>query len=149
MARDFLDITVRGAREVIRALDQLPGDARREARRGAVELSRDLARFARAAGRADSRQSARAARTVRTATAGFDPAVVAGPHPLLFGSEFGAFRRMGWYAKPQYARSRRRNFRPHRGNASYWFLKSQEDYAPQIRRAHQEMVDAILRSWSA
>jgi hypothetical protein len=150
MARDFLDIKVRGAREVMRALEQLPADAQREARRGAVELSRELARIVRAAGRADTRQSARAARTVRTATAGTNPAVTAGPHPLLFGSEFGIKRRTGWYAKPQYRGvSPLRTFRPHRGNQSYWFFRAQDAAAPQIRQAHQEMVDAIVRSWSA
>jgi len=149
MARDFLDIKVRGAREVMRALDALPADARREARRGAVELSRELARIVRAAGRADTRQSARAARTVRTATAGTNPAVVAGPHPLLFGSEFGIKRRTGWYAAGRYDDSPARQFRRHRGNQSYWFFKAQDEAAPKIRRAHQEMVDAIVRSWSA
>lgn len=149
MARDFLTVTIRGDAEVRRALRQLPGDAQREARRGAVSLSRELANFIRAAGRADTRQSARASRTVRTATDGTNPAVVAGPHPMLFGSEFGIKRRTGWYAAPRFRNYPLRQYRPHRGSASYWFFKAYKEATPRIREAHGEMLDAIVRTWSA
>jgi hypothetical protein len=149
MARDFLNVTVRGDAEVRRALRRLPGDGQREARKGAVSLSRELANFIRAAGRADTRQSARASRTVRTATDGTDPAVVAGPHPMLFGSEFGIQRRTGWYAKPRYLDSPARQYRPHRGSSSYWFFKASREATPRIREAHAEMMDAIVATWSA
>src|SRR5437762_1246487 len=95
---DHFEVDVEGAEEVRRALLKLPLQARDEARKGMTKLSRELAVIIRAAGRADSRQSARAARTVR-ANRGLSPGVVAGPHPLLFGSEFGALGRFGWYAK--------------------------------------------------
>lgn len=146
---DGLKVTVRGDREVLRALAQLPRDAQREARQGAVKLSRELANIVRAAGRADSRQSARASSTVRTQTLGLQPQVIAGPHPLLFGSEFGATRRFGWYAARRYRDSPARQFRRHRGAGSYWFFVTTERARPAVRAAHADMMDAIVRSWSA
>lgn len=149
MAKSFLQVTVQGDEEVQRALAKLPADARREARKGAVQLSRKMATFIRAAGRADSRQSARASRTVRTATDGLNPSVVAGPHPMLFGSEFGIKRRTGWYSRRRYFGSRERQYRAHRGNASYWFFRAGEEATPLIRAELDDTMDAIVRSWSA
>lgn len=143
-----LDVTVRGDREVRAALDRLPRDAGRELKDGSERLSRNLANLVRAAGRADSRQSARASRTVR-ALRQTNPMVVAGPHPLLFGSEFGVQRRTGWYAHPRYLDSRARQFRPHRGSSSYWFFRSVRENRPAIDSAHAAMVDAVVRAWSA
>jgi hypothetical protein len=144
-----LRVTVRGDEEVQRALAKLPADARREARQGAVRLSRKMAAFIRAAGRADSRQSARAASTVRTATDGLNPSVKAGPHPMLFGSEFGIKRRTGWYARGRYLGSPRRQYRAHRGNASYWFFRAGEEATPLVRAELDDTMDAIVRTWSA
>lgn len=151
MARgDGLDVTVRGDREVIRALEALPPNARREVRRGAVDLSRDLATAIRAGGRASDRQSGRASRTVRAVTQGTNPAVTAGPHPLLFGSEFGVIARFGWYRKGRYHASPKRQFRPRTpGNVGYWFFPTYVRERPRIREAHQEMADAVIRQWSA
>ncbi len=141
-------VEVRGLNEVLRALDRLPKQARDEMRQYSNLLARDLANSVRAAGRADSRQSARAARTVR-ATQGLKPGVVAGPHPLLFGSEFGATRRFGWYAKPRYYDSVPRQFRPHRGASSYWFFREVERSKPLIDEQARNIGEAIIRDWSA
>lgn len=145
---DHFEVDVIGAKEVRAALLKLPQQARDEARKGMTKLSRDLANIIRAAGRADSRQSARAARTVRALT-GLSPGVKAGPHPLLFGSEFGAKRRFGWYAKPRYFHSHARQFRPHLGGGSYWFFKTQEREQPRVDREAQEIGDNVIRRWSA
>lgn len=148
MPRDFIDIEVRGLAAVERALTLLPADAAREVRAGSVRLSRQLANAVRASGRASDRQSARASRSVRTQTRGNNPAVVAGPHPLLMGSEFGARARFGWYRKARYWNSEPRQFRSRRPTG-YWFFPTQQREAGRIRQAHQEMADAIVRSWSA
>lgn len=151
MPRIDIRTRVTGLREVLRALDRLPDDAQREARQGAVRLSRLLANRIRAAGRASSRQSARASRTVRTATEGNNPAVVAGPHPLLFGSNYGALARFGWYRKPRYWDSPLRQFRPWVGQSDndYWFNSTAIAEKPAIEAEHRSMLDAIVRSWSA
>lgn len=145
---DRITIRVRGLDEVQRALVKLPRDAQRLARAAAVDLSRSLARLARASGRASDRQSARAASTVRTATEGLNPAVVAGPHPLLFGSEFGARGRYGWYGRTRYEHSEPRQFRARR-TSGYWFFPTQRRAGPEIARQQQEAMDAIVRAWSA
>jgi hypothetical protein len=147
--RDGVEVTVRGLREARRAADNLPADARRIARAGAVDLSRELANVVRAAGRSDTRQSARASRTVRTQTAGLSPKIVAGPHPLLFGSEFGIKRRTGWYGAKRYSDSPARQFRAHRGSSSYWFFKTIDENRARIQRAHADMMSSVVRSWSA
>jgi hypothetical protein len=150
MAGGTRSVRVTGLNEVIRALHNLPGQAQREARRGAVKVSRDLANLSRAAGRASDRQSARASRTVRTATAGLNPNVTAGPHPLLFGSEFGVIARFGWYRKGRYHDSPKRQFRGRTaGNVGYWFFPTAKAENPGLRGAYQEMADAIIRDWSA
>jgi hypothetical protein len=150
MAGDSRSVRVTGLNEVIRALERLPGQAQREARRGAVKLSRELANLIRAAGRASDRQSARASRTVRTSTAGLNPAVVAGPHDFLFGSEFGVKARFGWYRKGRYHDSPKRQFRGRTaGNVGYWFFPTAKAENPRLRASYQEMADAIIRDWGA
>lgn len=144
-----LRVRVTGLDEVLRALRDLPAGARRELRTSSRELSTRLARFARAAGKADSRQSARAASTVRSIGGGFTPVVTAGPHPLLFGSEFGSNARWGWYSRPRYRGSPLRQFRPHLGGGSYWFFKTLDEHGADIDSAWQQCADAIIRSWSA
>lgn len=148
MARDFLQIKVTGDREVLRALRKLPDDAERELRDGMTQVSQQLAERVRAAGFADTRQSARAASTVQ-AVPGTSPRVQAGPHPMLFGSEFGILRRTGWYAKPRYLNSPERQYRPHRGSASYWFFRAQEDNQGWIDEQWRGVADAVVRDWNA
>jgi hypothetical protein len=147
--RDTRSVSVTGLDEVLRALDQLPGQAQREARAGAVKVSRRLAVLIRAAARASDRQSAVAGRTVRTATDGLTPNVVAGPHPLLFGSNFGALGRFGWYSAGRYLNSRARQFRPHRGQNDYWFFSTAAESNAELAREYQDIADAIIRDWSA
>jgi len=147
--RDTRSVSVTGLDEVLRALDKLPRDAEREARAGAVRISRRLAVLIRAAARTSDRQSARAGRTVRTATNGLTPSVIAGPHPLLFGSNFGALGRFGWYSNRRYRSSRPRQFRPHRGQADYWFFSTAERSDAELAQEYQEIADSIIRAWSA
>src|SRR4051812_29031558 len=106
MARADLQVTVEGVPEVEAALALLPGEARKILRRKARELARHLATKIRAAGQADTKQSARAARTVKVRNS----TVTAGPHPVLYGSEFGANGRYGFYSKPQFQDSVNRQF---------------------------------------
>lgn len=141
-----LEIKVTGADEVAARLRKLPLNARDEARKGMTKLSRDLANIIRRAGKASSRQSARAATTVRART-GLTPGVLAGPHPLLFGSEFGANGRYGWYSAERYRDSVGRQFRPHGG--SYWFFTTARREQPRIDEAAKEIADAVIRDWGS
>ncbi|MHA6626881.1 hypothetical protein ACU61A_15710 [Pseudonocardia sichuanensis] len=141
-------VQVRGVAPVVRALNALPRNAQREAKDGSERLARDLANVVRAAGRAEGRQARRASRTVRVAR-GLWPIIVAGPHPMLFGSEFGMTRRSGWYARGRYYHSTGKQYRPHLGSGSYWFFRTQREERPRIVAAHQQMVDNIVGSWGA
>jgi hypothetical protein len=149
VAGNRVEVTVRGDRRVLLALNRLPREARREVKDGSERLGRRMANTIRAAGRAEGRQAARASRTVRVARGEF-PEIVAGPHPFLFGSEFGIKRRLGWYRKGRYWRSEARQYRGRTGgNPGYWFFPTYRAEQPAIRVAHQEMANAIIRAWDA
>lgn len=150
MAFDF-DVKVTGAEEVAARLRQLPKNARDEARKELTKLSRDLANKIRSAGRAATKPRGSgpgggAAATVRART-GLTAGVIAGPHPLLYGSEFGANGRYGWYAADKYRHSLGRQFHPHGG--SNWFFKTVEHEQPRFDAAAQEIADAVLRDWGS
>lgn len=149
MPRDYIDVRIRGAREVERALRDLPDDAQRELDEAKREVAEGLAERVRAAGFADTLQSARAAATVRADTSGATPSVTAGPEKRLFGSEFGVFRRFGWYAARRYVDSPARQYRRHRGSASYWFFQAAEDAQPWVDQQWRDAQDRIIRSWGA
>lgn len=152
MAKVTIRADVRGAAEIARAFRRLPEQGQREVNQKRDELAGRLAQLAAAAARADTRQSARVASTVRAAR-GAAPAIIAGPHPLLFGSEFGARGRYGWYARPRYAGSAARQFGPKgsggrpRNPTGYWFFPTVEDNRAVIDEAWQQACDAIIRAW--
>lgn len=143
-----VDVRIVGLEQIQAAFRRLPADARAELREGSRRIARALAAVTRAAGRAQSRQAARAARTVR-ALAGSSPQVVAGPHPLLFGSEFGATRKFGWYAKGRYWSSAAKQFEPHRGAGSYWFFTTISRSQPAVNAEYRAMADAIADRWAS
>jgi hypothetical protein len=144
-----LRVTVRGDAEVMRALRQVPGNAQQALVRRSNELAYNLLRAQRRAARADGRQAARAATTLRVDRGRTFPTVTAGPHPLLFGSEFGVKRRFGWYAKRRYFRSEPRQFKPHRGSASYWFFVTEVRFRPRTQAAWRQAADDVIRQWGA
>lgn len=144
---DQITVTVRGDREVLAALRRLPRAADDEVRDGAGRLAQTMARRAR--GLASSNPQARAAaRTLRVERDRF-PTIAAGPEKRLMGSEFGITRRTGWYNWPRYWDSPARQYRPHRGRASYWFFLAQERSEPDIRAGMADILDAVARRWSA
>lgn len=144
-----VDVRFRGLDEVIRAAERLGPAVQREADDAAENAAEILGELVAAAGRSDSRQSARAAATVRVEGSGMNSRVTAGPHPLLFGSEFGALGRFGWYSKPRYLGSRPRQFRPHLGSGSYWFFRTIEENKPAVDAEWARALSAIIRDWGA
>jgi hypothetical protein len=145
-----LSITVRGAREVERALAKLPDEAQVELQRGLRSLAGHFTRWVRAAARADSRPAARAATTVRSFVQGAGVEITAGPHPLLYLSEFGMNKHTGWYGKPRYSRSPSPNA-PHRhiGSGSYWFFRTVDEHRGAVDDQAREIADAIIHNWGA
>lgn len=141
----LIDVDIRGLRRVERALEGMPADAATELRQAIDDVVAGVAGRTRAAGLSDTRQSAAAAQTVRVE----GRRVVAGPERRLYGSEFGMERRSGWYAQPQYEDSLGRQYRPHRGSASYWFFRAQEDAQPWVETQWAQIHEGIVRRWSA
>lgn len=140
-------VTIRalGISEAAREFGQMPAEGREAMAEARQELSERLARFAKARGRADTRQSARVAPTVRARTSGAFPSITAGPHPLLFGSEFGAGP---WYGRNWEVKPRKSNgqFRVRR-NGGYWFFPATVDNQPEIDAAWEQAARAIERAF--
>jgi|SRR4051794_31531657 hypothetical protein len=136
-------VSVQHAEEVERALAVIPAEAKRAIARHARKLAKELANRIRSAGQAESRQAARAARTVRTR----GTKVTAGPDPVLFGSEFGANGRYGWYGADRFQDSTARQFKPHRGQNSYWFHTTIEHNQPLAQQELQEAVDEVVSTY--
>lgn len=160
MATKSLAIAVHvdGARPILAALNKLPKEASDDLRDGSLKLSRTLARKVRAAGRADSHQAAAVAPTVK-AVRDRIPAITVGGNTrvtanratassLLFGSEFGARRRFGWYAADKYRRSRGRQYRIHLGKGSYWIYRTIDHNSSTIDKAWLDVADKIVQSFA-
>jgi hypothetical protein len=145
-----LHVEVRGLDEVQRALDKLPREAQSAAQRQMGLLAGRLTQRVRAAARADSKPAARAASTVRSRAQGLTVDVSAGPHPLLFLSEFGMDRHTGWYGKPRYRRSKEPNA-PHRhiGQGSYWFFRTVDERGDEVDEAATAIGEQIIANWGA
>lgn len=138
---------VSGMDALLRACAMLPEDADATLRASTVELTERLAGRIRAAGQARGPQTARASRTTR-ATHGALPAVEAS-HPLVFATEFGMNRRVGWYSAGRYVRSEARQAPRHRGAGSYWFFTTEEKNRPETDAALVKAADDVLARWAS
>lgn len=159
MAKQALTVRVRisGVQETLAAFRQLPKDASAALRDAAKAIASTVARSARAAGRATDAQSAAVSATVKPVRDRV-PVVQAGgatritsnrvpAYQLLFGSEFGANGRYGWYGASKYADSEGRQFSPHQGQEGRWFFPTVEREQPHIDRAWGKAADDIIRKW--
>lgn len=153
-----ISVHVDGIRQTLAAFRRLPKQASDSLRDRTLDLSELLARRIKAAGRLDSRQSAAVAPTVK-AVRDRVPAIVAGgtvrvtstrvpASKVIFGSEFGARRRFGWYAAHKYASSRGRQYRRHLGRGSYWIFRTVEENAAEISRAWAKVADDVVQAWN-
>jgi hypothetical protein len=147
-------VRVEGVRETMRAFDQLGGDAQSEMIDASDTLAKRLARLARAAGRAEGRQATLAANTVEVVKGKLLPTIQAGEgssrgtrkqRAVTLGSEFGATRRFGWYAKGRYYDSVGKQYRRHH-TGSYWFLDTVAK-SPLIGLAYAKALDKIAEKW--
>lgn len=149
-----MNVRVEGAREVIRAFNKLPDDAKDILRDESYQLADSLVGPVRATAAGQGRQAARAASSVK-AVRDRAPKLTAGSRggrrvkAVLFGSEFGATRRFGWYAKGRYQESSGKQYKPHRGNSSYWFFRTVDNEGDRIGSAYVTMARRVVESWSA
>lgn len=139
-----IKLRIDGARQTLKAFKDLPKEANDSLRKRSQELAQSLATRVQSAARSDSPQSALIAPTVK-ARRDRVPVIAAGgnkkvgrnkkpAHKVMFGSEFGS--------------NRLRQFRPHRGSASYWFFKTVEENQTEIADAWRKVADDIEREFS-
>jgi hypothetical protein len=143
-----MKIHIEGATELMRACADLGRDAEDELRDQAFDISRTVTDRIKYAAAASDRQSARAGRTVRERRDRY-PVITAGPHKLLFGSNFGATKHFGWYARGRYYHSPAGQFRPHTmaGTDDYWFYRTAEANAGYIESEWRQVAEKIIREW--
>lgn len=146
MPLDF-NVRVTGVAEMVAALRRLPLEARNEFRKEATKLSRELANKFRSAARSGSkgRMGNLIAPTVRAQT-GLSAGVLIGPTPVLFGSEFGANGRYGWYADDRFRNSVGRQYLP-RNAGGYWWHPTIEENGPAYDAALARVADRVQREW--
>jgi hypothetical protein len=151
-------VRVTNLRETMRAFDQLAAGAQDEMTQSANELARELAVLVQAAGQAEGRQARAAANTVDVFQGKRLPTIRAGAkgskrdRALVLGSEFGATRKFGWYdpkKHPRYYDSVGKQFKPHRGAASYWFFTTVEANDARIGAKYAEALDRMAMKWGS
>jgi hypothetical protein len=159
--RSTLTVTLRvsGVRQTLKAFNELPADANAELRERSLRIAEVIADRASSAARAFSAQTALVAPTVR-ARRDRVPTVIAGgarrvgrhgspASAVLFAGEFGQNARSGWFAAPRYAGSTGRQWQPHLGQHSYWFIRTAEESQGYIEREWYAGVDEVLRRWAS
>lgn len=146
------------ARPVLAAFRGLPKEASAELREGAGKLAETLATRVRAAGRGEGRQASLLVSTVKVKRDRVPVIEVGGSKRVgrhgapawgvLFGSEFGADGRYGWFGAPEYGGSDGRQYKPHRGREGRWIFPTVEAEQHTINAAWEQVATDILRAWS-
>jgi hypothetical protein len=139
-----LSITVTGAREVERALAKLPSDVEKALRKEKRRLAKNLAAKLRRA--VISRSKTTMGRKVRPTIHQSGDTVTAGPHPMLFGTEFGMNRKSGWYADERFRHSTGRQYFRHQ-NDGYWWNPTIRRSKPDADAAVERALDDAVRNW--
>ena len=146
-------IRIEGMRELLRAYDRLPDEAKLVVQEESYLLAQELAGAIQVAGQMRGRQAALAARTVRAEGGKRAPTITAGriggkkAKGVLFGTEFGATRKFGWYNRYMYYGMPNKQFPPHRGAHSYWFFKTIERNEARIGQQYASMLRRIAEGW--
>lgn len=158
MAKQALTVRLQapGMRETLAAFSRMPKNTNQELRTASLRIAKVLAESAKGASAIDA-QSAAVGTTVRAikdrvpvVQAGGSKRITSSRVPawaLLFGSEFGATRRFGWYANPRYGNSEGRQFAPHQGRQGRWFFPTVEAEQGRIVAEWNRAADAIVRKF--
>ena len=140
-------ITVKGAREVERALAKLPADVQKAVDKEKRRLAKNLAARLRRAvisgskGRMGSKVRPGIHQSGDTVTANNDSG-------MLYGTEFGMNKKSGWYGRPEFRSHPHLQYFRHSGRG-YWWNPTIERSQPQADEAVKRVVDDALNQWSA
>lgn len=156
-----LEIDVKGTEEVEKDAKFLPLDARKSLAKEKKRLAKNLAAKLRRAVISNtkvSRQTSPGGRSrghgssrpmgirVRPTIRQQGDHVLAGPHPMLFGTEFGMNKKSGWYAHPRFANNPSLQYFRHQGEG-YWWRPTILRSKPEMDAAVKRVVDDAVRNW--
>jgi hypothetical protein len=141
---DHFEIDVKGAERVEAAASKLSPDAARALSKEKKRLAKNLAAKLRRA--VLSRSKTTMGRKVRPTIHQSGETVTAGPHPMLFGTEFGMNRKSGWYADERFRNSEGRQYFRHQGDG-YWWNPTIRASKPDADAAVERALDEAVRHW--
>ena len=141
---DHFEIDVKGAERVEAAATKLPADGARALSKEKKRLAKNLAAKLRRA--VVSRSKTTMGRKVRPTIRQRGETVLAGPHPMLFGTEFGMNRKSGWYAAERFRDNTALQYFRHQGDG-YWWNPTIRASKPDADAAVQRAVDEAVRDW--
>jgi hypothetical protein len=141
---DHFEYEVHGEEKVERAAAKLPGDAAKGITKEKKRLAKNLAAKLRRAVISGSKTTM--GRKVRPTIHQRGETVLAGPHPMLFGTEFGMNKKSGWYARPEFRGLPHLQYFRHQ-NDGYWWNPTIRRAKPDADAAVQRALDEAVRNW--
>jgi len=141
---DHFEIDVKGAERVEAAAAKLPADGQRALSKERKRLAKNLAAKLRRA--VVSRSKTTMGRKVRPTIRQRGETVLAGPHPMLFGTEFGMNRKSGWYADERFRDNTALQYFRHQGDG-YWWNPTIRASKPDADAAVERALDEAVRHW--
>lgn len=139
-----IDIDVRGEDKVLRAAVKLPSDAAKANIKEQKRLAKNLAAKLRRA--VVSRSKGRMGSKVRPTIHQSGIHVTAGPHPMLFGTEYGMNSKSGWYAAERFRGNPHLQYFRHNGGG-YWWRPTIERSKPEADAAVKRALDEAVSRW--
>jgi hypothetical protein len=143
-ASGHFEFDVRGEEQVERNAAKLDPDARKGITKEKKRLAKNLAAKLRRAVISGSKTTM--GRKVRPTIRQRGETVLAGPHPMLFGTEFGMNRKSGWYADERFRHSTALQYFRHQ-NDGYWWNPTIRRSKPDADAAVQRALDEAVRNW--
>jgi hypothetical protein len=147
-ASGHFEFTVEGEEQVERNAAKLDPDARKGITKEKKRLAKNLAAKLRRAVISGTKQrhgrpmGARVRPTIRQR----GETVLAGPHPMLFGTEFGMNKKSGWYADERFRGMPNLQYFRHQ-NEGYWWNPTIRRSKPDADAAVQRALDEAVRNW--
>lgn len=145
---DHFEVTVRGEEQVERAAAKLDPNGRKAIAKEKKRLAENLAAKLRRAviSKTKQRHGRPMGARVRPTIKQKGETVLAGPHPMLFGTEFGMNRRSGWYADERFNGSTEKQYFRHQSDG-YWWNPTIRASKPDADAAVKRAVDEAVRNW--
>jgi hypothetical protein len=143
-ASGHFEFDVRGEEQVERNAAKLDPDARKGITKEKKRLAKNLAAKLRRAVISGSKTTM--GRKVRPTIRQRGETVLAGPHPMLFGTEYGMNKKSGWYARDEFRGMPNLQYFRHQ-NDGYWWNPTIRRSKPDADAAVQRALDEAVRNW--